>query len=343
MSIVWLLATILVAQNGAAPDLPPTEPFEAPKYGVATQIPKAWTIAGREDEDRIFVAVIPQQDFPGQPGVAACELALAPENLDEYRTRIDANARRNGRPSGKLASNRVIKDPRGDRLETIWEFHPDAGGFWREVSVRIIANRQLYTFILSVEDSVYAKSRPAFDAIITATRFSQPNTGADLLSKRSNRWIQREYKFALDLPEGWSPVLAPSEVALLLANGPPHGVWSDNLLVLAHAHRKVDLGELAKELPDRLKQEDPGCEILSCKVVPQGKIQALETVVRTRRGPFSMTVIERRFRGSRFDYEVKYTVESKRFDELVPGFRKSFDSFQESPGDVPGAGTGKAA
>jgi hypothetical protein len=342
MSSVWLLVTMLVAQNEAAPDLPPTEPFEAPKYGVATRIPKAWTIAGREDEDRIFVAVIPQKDFP-RPGIAACELALAPESLEEYRTRIDANAKRNGRPSGKLATNRVIKDPRGDRLETIWEFHPDAGGFWREVSVRIIANRQLYTFILNVEDSVYAKTRPAFDAIVTATRFSQPNTGADLLSKRSNRWIQREYKFALDLPEGWRPVLAPSEVALLLANGPPHGVWSDNLLVLAHAHRNLDLGELTKELPDRLKQEEPGCEVLSCKVVPQGTIQALETVVRTRRGPFSMTVIERRFRGARFDYEVKYTVESQRFDQLAPDFRKSFGSFQESPGDVPGASTGKAA
>ena len=46
-------------------------------------------------------------------------------------------------------------------------------------------------------------------------------------------------------------------------------------------------------------------------MVAQEKGQALETVVRTRRGPFSMTVIERRFRGGRFDYEIKYTVESK--------------------------------
>ncbi len=88
------------------------------------------------------------------------------------------------------------------------------------MSVRIVANRQLYTFILNVEDSVYAKARPAFDAMVAATKFSQPNTGADLLSKRSNRWIQREYKFAVDLPEGWSPVLAPSEVALLLRQRP---------------------------------------------------------------------------------------------------------------------------
>ena len=74
----------------------------------------------------------------------------------------------------------------------------------------------------------------------------------------------------------------------------------------------------------------------------QGKSEALETVVRTRRGPFSMTVIERRFPGSRFDYEVKYTLESKRFDAMDPVLRKSLDSFRELAGSVP-AGTGKKA
>ncbi len=165
-------------------------------------------------------------------------------------------------------------------------FTPTQGGFWREVSVRMIANRQLYTFILNVEDSVYAKVRPAFDALVAATRFTAPNTGADLLAKASNRWIQREYKFALDLPEGWAPVLAPSEVALFFANGPPHGVWSDNLLVLAHPHRDADLDELAKQLPDELRREDPSCEVISCQVVAQDKVQALETVVRTSAGRF---------------------------------------------------------
>src|SRR5262249_14635716 len=303
-----VLLFLTTTATDPAPGLPPTEPFEAPKYGVTTRIPKAWTIAMHEQEDRIFVAIIPQQDFD-RPGVAACELALAPESLDDYRTRIDSSAKRNGRPSGKLATNRLIKDAGGERLETIWEVHPDAGGFWREVSIRVIANRQLYTFILNVEDSVYSKVRPAFDALIGATSFSAPNTGTDLLVKASNRWIQREYKFALDLPDGWGPALAPSEVALLFANGPPHGVWSDNLLVLAHAHRNDDLHDLAKKLPEQLRREDPHCEIVSCAVVEQGKVPALETVVRTNRGPFSMTVIERRFRGGRFDYEVKYTVE----------------------------------
>ena len=48
-----------------------------------------------------------------------------------------------------------------------------------------------------------------------------------------------------------------------------------------------------------------------------------------------MTILERRFVGDRFDYEVKFTVESKRYDELGPAMRKCFESFAELPGDVP--------
>ncbi len=266
-----LLACSVAIQAGQ--DVKATEPFDAPKYGLATRIPEEWKIAAREEDDRVFVAIIPQADFD-RPGIAACELALAPQSLDEYRTRIDTGAKKNGRPSGKLASNKLIKDDRGERLETVWELHPDAGGFWREISVRIIANRQLYTFILNVEDSVYAKTRPAFDALLAATKFTPPNTGADLLAKEKNCWIQREYRFALELPQGWQPALAPSEIALLFANGPATGIWSDNLLVLAHPHRNHDLEELAKLLPEQLKQEDPKCQLIACKVIAQGERKA---------------------------------------------------------------------
>ncbi len=276
---------------------------------------------------------------PGRPGAAqgrGLRAGAAPKSLEDYRTRIDSSARQRGRPSGKLATNRLIKDSRGERLETIWEFHPSSGGFWHEVTVRIIAHRQLYSFILNVEDARYTTARPAFDALVAAANFPLPNTGADLLAKVSNRWVQREYKFALDLPEGWSPVLAPSEVALLFADGPAHGVWSDNVLVLAHPRGNSKLTEQGQELPGLLRQEDPSSEVLSCKVISQGAGEALETVVRTRRGPFSMTVIERRFAGSRFDYEVKYTLESSRFDALAPMLRKSLDSFRKLPGPAGG-------
>lgn len=345
MTSFFLLGLALIAQApNAAPTTPDTQSFESRRYGLAATIPAEWKVADREREDRVFVAVVPQPGF-GAPGVAACELALAPESLDDYRTRIDRNAKRDDGRDRKLVVNRIVKDPRGDRLETVWESHPDSGGFWRDVRIRMVANRQLYQFVLIVEDSAYAKARPAFDAMVAGTRFTPPDTGADLLAKAENRWLQREYKFAIDLPEGWGPVLAPSSVALLFADGPPHGIWSDNLLVLAHDRRGPDLAQVVKELPEQLRREEPGCEILSCKLVPRGKKnnEALETVVRTKRGPFSMTVIEWRFRGERFDYEVKFTVESERFDRLVPGFRRSFESFRELPGAVPATRSRKAA
>ncbi len=339
-----VFATALsLGSEAQSADEPATEAFEAPKYGVKVALPKEWPIAVREEEDRVFVALIRQED-PERPGVVACELGLAPENLDEWRTRVDGNAKRGGRPGATLTKNEVLKDPKsGDRLETIWEFRPRGGGLWREVSVRILVNRQMYTYVLNVDDKTYEAARPLFDRIVAGARYSPPNTGADLLPRSSNRWAQREFKFALDLPEGWRPVLAPSQVALFFANGPAHGIWSDNVLVLAQAHRPLDLKTLKEELPDQLRQEEPNCEVLSCEVVKQGTGEALETVVRTSRGPFSMTVLERRFRGGRFDYELKYTVESKRFDELAPALRKSLGSFEEVPGDVPAPGKSKAA
>jgi hypothetical protein len=321
-----------------------TVPLEAPKYGLKVELPAAWRVAARERNEYIFVAEIRQAD-PDRPGAAACELGVAPENLDEYRTRIDGNARQGRRP-GKLARNAIVPgvDGRPQRLESLWEYRPPDGPLWRELSVRVIANRQMYTFVLSVDEEAWETARPAFDALVDSAHFTPPNTGADLVDQASNRWVQREFKFALELPEGWSPVLAPDEVALLFASGPAHGIWSDNALVIANPQGKpaADLERLARELPDRLRAEEPGCEVLSCSVIRQDGRDALETVVRTRRGPFSMTVLERRFRGARFDYETKFTVESKRFEELAPVLRKSLDSFREVPGEVPGA-AGKPA
>jgi hypothetical protein len=312
--------------------------FEAPKYGLKLDLPAAWRLAARERDEYVFVAEIRQSD-PDRPGAAACELGVAPESLDEYRTRIDANAKQQRRP-GTLARNEVVRGgaERPDRLVTLWELRDDGGGLWRELSVRTIANRQLYTFILNVDEDGWETARPAFDALLASARFEPPDTGADLADAAANRWRQREFRFVMDLPEGWRPVLAPDEVALLFANGPAHGIWSDNALVLAHRHRNEDFAALARTLPDQLAAVEPGCEVVSCQVVKQDGREALETVVRTRRGPFSMTVLERRFRGERFDYEAKFTVESKRFDDLAPALRRCLDSFRELPGDIPAGG-----
>lgn len=335
MATIGILGLLAALGAGPAAERLPTRPFEAPKYGLKVQVPDPWKIAVRERDDRIFVALIAQAD-PERPGVAACELGLAPETLDDYRTRIDANARRGNHP-GKLLKNEVVKGPNdSQRLETHWEFRPE-GATWHELSIRVVANRQMYTFIFNVDDKTFQEARADFDALVSSAAFGPPDSGCDPANPARNRWAQREFKFALDLPEGWRPALAPSEIALFYAMGPAHGIWSDNALVVAQKRGKFDLDELAEELPKRLKEEDPNCEVLVCKLVPQGPTRALETIVRTKRGPFSMTIVERRFRGGRYDYEVKYTLESDRFDVLAPAIRRSLDSFGEVPGEVPEA------
>ena len=160
----------------AAEPAPPTVSFDAPKYGLKVAIPKDWPVAARERDDLIFVAKIDQAD-PERPGVAACELGLAPENLDEYRTRIDGNAKRGG--GGKLARNEIVKGPKGERLESLKEFRPPFGGVWRELSVRVIQNRQMYTFLLNADEATYPAAKVAFDALIDSAVFTPPNTGAD--------------------------------------------------------------------------------------------------------------------------------------------------------------------
>lgn len=336
-SLSWLALGVFLSM---VPDDSSVVRFDAPKFGLKADLPAAWKLAVRERDDKIFVALIAQGD-DDRPGVAACELGFAPQTLDEYRNRLDANARRGGRP-GKMARNQIVKTPKGARLETLWEFRPGGDTVWRELSIRVIANRQMYTFILNVDDPTWAKARPLFEALVDSAVFAPPNTGADRMEPKSNRWRQREFKFALDLPEGWSPALAPDEVALFFANGPAHGIWSDNLLVIARAHRPSSLDELKRSLPDQLRAAEPKCEVLACELVKQGKGQALETVVRTSSGPFSMTILERRFRGDRFDYEVKATVETKRFEALAPVLRKCFDGFSEQPGTVPASGKTRA-
>ena len=319
---------------------PPLE-FSSAKYGLTCPLPDSWDVVARERDDLVFVAKVPQEN-PGRPGAVACELAVAPESLDDYRTRIAA------RPDLGLVLLELQDQDGRPRLVTVREFHPPFGGTWRERTVRRIAHGQLYTFRLNADadDPGFEAASEAFDLMVDSAVFDPPDTGAVRVAdapEDANRWLQDEFKFAIDLPEGWRPSLAPSRLALLFANGPPHGIWSDNLLVIARPLGRFDAERLVEDLPGLLKDEDPGSEVLACSLIDQPGIgEAVETVARTDRGPFSMTVLERRFRGDRFEYEVKFTLESERFEGLAPELRRCLDSFAEVPGEVPAAGGGAA-
>lgn len=319
-----------------------TSLFDSLRYGIRTELPKSWPILQQEKNEYVYVCQIPQPKFPDRPGILALELAMAPESLDEYRTRIDSNAKRGNR-KGSLVRNEVRpKTAEGlpERLETVWEFKLPDGETWHEITTRVIRGKHLYGYVLNVEDDLLKSARAKYEAVIAATEYRTPDSGAEKLAgSPGNRWIQTEFHFAVDLPEKWSPLLAPNEVALFYANGPAKGIWADNMLVIATKPSKIDYAGLAEKLPADLEAAEPGCTVKSCRVMKTvGGEDALETVVEVKRGPFAMTIHEWRFPGKRFNYELKFTVESSRYESLKPAMRKCFESFQELPGDVPEEG-----
>ena len=319
MSSVWLLAAWLAAQTW--PDRTPADRAvrgpqvwrgDADPQGLDDRRPRGGRSGLRGDH--------PPDRLPAA-GVAACELGLAPESLDEYRTRIDANAKRNGRPERQARDQPDHQGPArrsardglgipsrlrrplargerpGHRQPAALHLHPQRRGFDLCEGPAGLRRAGRGDQVLAPEH----RRRPALEAAPTAG--SSASTSSPSTCPTAGAPCSRPARSPSSSPTG-----RPT------ASGPTTS-WSWPMPIAT-----LDLAELARELPDQLRRRSPSCEVLSCEVVHQGKVQALETVVRTRRGPFSMTVIERRFRGERFDYEVKYTVESKRFDELVPGF-----------------------
>jgi hypothetical protein len=115
---------------------------------------------------------------------------------------------------------------------------------------------------------------------------------------------------------------------LFFATGASHEVFTDNLLVLASPPRPLELALLKQSYPEAIKQEDPRAEVI-CKLVPQAGGVALETVIHTQRGPFALSILERRFQGLKRNYEVKFTCETGEFKRVEAELRKSLDSFRE--------------
>ena len=188
---------------------------------------------------------MPQTDFD-RPGVAACELALAPESLDDYRTRIDKTAQRNGRPNGKLATNRIVKDarrrsagddlgiPSGRRRLLARGEHPR-----RRQPAALHLHPQRRGFRLRQGPARVRRARRRGQVHAAEHRRRYPLEAQEPLAPAR---VQVRHRPARGLEPGPGAQLGRAP----LRQRPPHGVWSDNLLVLAHPHRGLDLPELAK-------------------------------------------------------------------------------------------------
>ncbi len=308
-------------------------------YGVEVQIPAVWKLVAKSEEAMVFGYSIPGGELTMESGVK-CEIGPAPETLDEYRTRIDRRAERQRVPGVTLKKNEIVRSDEGERLVTEWNYEPKDRPVIHDFELRVIRNDQLYIFTLRAPDPLFPNLRRQLESIVTDAKFSVPETGLELT--KEGYCVQKKFRFGLKLPDGWRPSFPLSNESLFWATSEPKGIWNDNLLVIASKAQPLDLEALAEALPGKLREEDPQCTVKSCKRVTQGKFgDALETVVETSRGPFRITVLERRYTGRRFNYEIKFTVSSEMFEQSADALRKSADTFVEfvTPQDIKGAGT----
>jgi hypothetical protein len=340
-----LASCCLLVMSIAAPSLAADDgrrAVDVERYGISVRVPQAWQLIDWASEDRAFVLRLPQED-DSQVGYVACEVGVVPESLQVFLDRLtasDAAERQKPAPRRIMTQNAIepvdaarfgekLAAQLGSRLVSIWEHTDEQGRCRYEHQTRVISEDTLYTFSLTTDEAHYEAYRLDFEDMLAAARFSPPRTGLQKLP--GGYWMQRDFRFAMCLPEAWKPAFAPNDSVLFFATGAAHGVFTDNLLVVASRPEAIDLAELKQSLPERIRQQDPKCQVASCDVVAQGERGALETVVHTQRGELRITVIERRFRGRERNYEVRFTCETAEFERIADALRQSLDTFIEAP------------
>lgn len=347
------LCALLIMVHGSWGDEPAdaegsvaaTRRLEIKRFGIAIDVPENWKLVEEGRNDRAFVLQLPHE--PGtRPAFAACELAIAPESLEEFQKRHEANDRREKErpvPRRKLIENDIEpigekrddiakqdnedKDEQPRRLVSVWQYKQPGETDWFEMRVRLASHDMLYSFILSTDAENFPALRTTFERAISTAEFSAPATG---LSKMpGGYWLQRDYHFALKLPPGWRPAFGPHDKVLFFATGATHEVFTDNLLVLASPAQPLDLEEIQAGMTRDIKRVDREAEVAVCEIIKQGDSPALETIIHTERGPFKITILERRFQGQKRNYEVKFTCDTVQFRREEAELRKALDSFQE--------------
>lgn len=339
--LAWSIVHVACGQGAADPRRRVT----VERYGIAVRVPQAWELITWGEDERAFVLRLPQaEDSP--VGYVVCELGIAPEQLESFRDRQQANdesEQARDEPQSKLTHNSIepLDEPTfgkeraetiGRRLVSVWEHTKKDGDIWYEERIQLISHDTLYTFTLATDEAHYASYRLDFEEMLVSARFSAPQTGLQKLP--GGYWMQKDFRFALRLPDGWKPGFGPNDKVLFFASGRSHDAFTDNLLVLATPKRPFDPRELKKTMPDAIRKQDPQANVAACDVVEHGDRAALETVVHTRRGSFDITILERRFRGRDRNYEVKFTCDRNEFENVAGELRKALDSFLEIPDAV---------
>jgi hypothetical protein len=321
--ILIVLASIPSVANAQGP---PTQTFKSKKFGLSIEAPKPWKVDEQHPSSWEFAFLIPQ---PGQEEVSlvSCRVWIAESNLEACRAALVAEERELDRidPARKIDA-RIVVNRQGRRLDVLRQFLKDGAVDGRQRHVSMIANRQRYELSLwAVDEKRWAELNAAFDAMLDTLKFTPPDTGAVLVDQARNRWVYNDHHVAIDMPTGWAPVLNPVEGDHLWATGPADGaVWPNNYLKVSRTRGNLDVHKLARTRRDELEYgSDPPHKVLKCAVVKQGQTDALESVFAI----FSTTTFERKFHVDGFNYEVSFTIETRRVAELSPVIRKCLDSF----------------
>ena len=345
-SLVWLALGALLLSRAEAQQAG-LRTVNVERFGVRVEVPAAWQLVDWAHNDRAFVLRLPQESG-SLVGFVACELAVAPASLAEFQRRHEASneqeQRREGGPRRRLIRNEMepVEQVDADRPEgelpdswlvSTWQYEGDERGVWFETRVRVIRHDTLYTFILSSDEAHFEAYRLDFEQMLREAKFSAPQTGVRRMP--GGLWMQRDFRFALRLPDAWKPAFAPHDKALLFATGQTHEVFTDNLLVLAGPRKPLDLAALKESMAADLAQLDAQAEVARCEVVPHGPGSALESVIHTRRGPFTITVFERRFEAQRRNYEIRFTCLREYFEAHEEELRRTLDSLFEVADEEP--------
>ena len=335
---VWSLCAGLFAGDARAQG-DGRRAVKAERYGIATRVPQAWNLIDWSRDDKAFLLKLPQ-DKGSKSGYVSCELGVAPEHLEEFRARLetaDQRARIQGNARRRLLDNQLealaeLKYPErlveqlGSRLVTHWEIDGDNDIRIYETCARVIFDGTLYTFTLSSDEAHFEAYRHDFEEMLASCVFTAPETG--LRRMGGGYWMQRDYRFALQLPPDWRPAFGPDDKALFFATGDTHELFTDNLLVVATRAKTPDVQKLVETRPAQITADDPRAEV-TCRLVPQGATTALETVIHTRRGTLGLTILERRFSTPTRSYEVKFTCEREAFREHEAALRRTLETFVE--------------
>ncbi|MGE0608582.1 MAG: hypothetical protein AB7O62_15915 [Pirellulales bacterium] len=341
-----LAAVLCLAQSALAQTADPRRRVVVERYGITVRAPQAWELITWGEDDRAFVLRLPQED-DSPVGYVACELSVAPETLESFRERQQADdlaEQQRAEPGSRLTKNALedLDEQRfgperaaeiGQRLISVREHRRDDGLLWYEEQIRLISHDTLYTFTLATDEAHYEAYRLDFEELLVSANFTPPHTGLQKMPE--GYWLQQDFRFALKLPQGWKPGFGPSDKVLFFASGKTHGNFTDSLRVLATPARPIDPRDLQKTMADTVKQQDPLADVADCSVVRQGDRDALETVIHTRRGGHKVTILERRFCGKERNYEIRFICEPAEFEKIAGELRAALDSFVDAPAAMP--------